>query len=81
MRFLRWAHRMFVGTVGYDRVHPELLEAVALGKIPDIDSLITSRVAIEEVVEKGFKALLNDKDSHGTCSGRIERSFRADLEQ
>ncbi|KAF9461749.1 alcohol dehydrogenase GroES domain protein [Collybia nuda] len=51
------------GTAAYDRVHPELLEALEAGKITGIEQLITRRVALEDVVEKGFLALLNDKDN------------------
>ncbi|KAF9011734.1 alcohol dehydrogenase GroES domain protein [Cyathus striatus] len=50
------------GTLCYDRVHAELIQAVAEGKIPGIEELITSKIAIEDVVEKGFLALLNEKD-------------------
>lgn len=42
-----------------------MLEAVAAGKIPGIESLITGKIAIEDVVEKGFLALVNGKDAHG----------------
>ncbi|GLB39685.1 putative alcohol dehydrogenase GroES-like domain [Lyophyllum shimeji] len=51
------------GTLAYDRVHPELLEAVAAEKIPGLEELITSKIALEDVVEKGFRALLDDKDA------------------
>jgi hypothetical protein len=51
-------------------VHPELLEAMAAGKISGIEELITRRVAIEDVVEKGFLTLVNDKDSQGKHSLR-----------
>ncbi|KAF8152928.1 alcohol dehydrogenase GroES domain protein [Crassisporium funariophilum] len=49
------------GTIAYSQIHPELLEAVAAGKFQDVEELITSRIAIEDVVEQGFMALLNDK--------------------
>ncbi|TFK73163.1 alcohol dehydrogenase GroES domain protein [Pluteus cervinus] len=51
------------GTSAYDRIHSEVLEAVAAGKILGIEKLITRKIAIEDVVEKGFKTLLADKDS------------------
>ncbi|KAG6824807.1 hypothetical protein H0H92_005738, partial [Tricholoma furcatifolium] len=35
------------------------------GKIPHIEDLITAKIAIEDVVEKGFHALIENKDSHG----------------
>lgn len=54
-----------LGIVAYDRVHPELLEAIASGKIKGIEELITRRVALEDLVEQGLLTLLNDRDSHG----------------
>ncbi|KAG6833285.1 hypothetical protein H0H87_009460, partial [Tephrocybe sp. NHM501043] len=52
------------GSASYDRVHAEVLEAVRLGKIPGLEDLITSKISIGEVVEKGFHALLRNKDAH-----------------
>ncbi|KAG6878828.1 hypothetical protein C0992_007406 [Termitomyces sp. T32_za158] len=52
------------GILAYDRVHPELLAAVGSGKIPGIEDLITRKIALEDVVEKGFNALLHNKDAH-----------------
>lgn len=51
--------------MAYDRVHPELLEAIAAGKIAGLEGLITRKVALKDVVDKGFLALLHDKDAHG----------------
>ncbi|OBZ76638.1 (R,R)-butanediol dehydrogenase [Grifola frondosa] len=50
----------------YDRVRsrsPELLEAVAEGRFAGLEELITSKIALEDVVEKGIKTLLDDKDN------------------
>ncbi|KAF4613249.1 hypothetical protein D9613_010930 [Agrocybe pediades] len=52
-----------IGILGYTGIHPELIEAVASGKIKDLEELITRKIPIEDVVEKGIMALLNDKDS------------------
>jgi threonine dehydrogenase-like Zn-dependent dehydrogenase len=54
-----------IGSIAYDGIHSEVLIAVAARKIAGIEGLITSRIGIEDIVEKGFKALLNDKDSQG----------------
>lgn len=51
--------------MAYDGVHSEVLEAVAAGKIPNIEKLITRKIALEDVVEQGFETLLNDRDSQG----------------
>ncbi|KAI0634582.1 chaperonin 10-like protein [Trametes polyzona] len=51
-----------VNSLGYSNDHPPLLEAVAAGKFTNLDSLITSRVSLEDYVEKGINALHHDKD-------------------
>lgn len=53
------------GSIAYDGIHPEVLIAVAAKKIVGIEDLITSKIAIEDIIEKGFQALLNDKSSQG----------------
>ncbi|KAF8229168.1 theronine dehydrogenase [Tricholoma matsutake] len=52
-----------IGSIAYDGIHPEVLIAVAAKKIVGIEDLITSKIAIEDIIEKGFQALLNDKSS------------------
>ena len=42
-----------------------MLQAVAEGKFNNIDKLITRRIPLEDFVEKGIKALINEKDEHG----------------
>jgi threonine dehydrogenase-like Zn-dependent dehydrogenase len=51
------------GTICYDNDHPEVIAAVAAGKIPGIEEFISRRIALDDVVEKGFKALVQEKDS------------------
>ncbi|KAJ3517081.1 hypothetical protein NLJ89_g735 [Agrocybe chaxingu] len=53
---------MVTGSIVYRGDHPELLEAVAAGKLQGLEDLITRKIAIEDVVEQGFKALINEKD-------------------
>lgn len=50
------------GSICYDRVHGEVLEALKDGRISGIDGLITSRIALDNVVEQGIKALIQEKD-------------------
>ncbi|CAA7263286.1 unnamed protein product [Cyclocybe aegerita] len=50
------------GSAVYRGHHPELLEAVASGKLHGLDDLITRKIALENVVDQGFKALINEKD-------------------
>ncbi|KDQ56719.1 hypothetical protein JAAARDRAFT_179362 [Jaapia argillacea MUCL 33604] len=52
----------YTGIISYDRVHPEVIQAVASGKLGSFEDIITSKIAIEDVVEKGFKALIEEKD-------------------
>ncbi|KAF4613250.1 hypothetical protein D9613_010929 [Agrocybe pediades] len=51
------------GIMAYTGVHPELIEAVAAGKIRNLEELITRKISIDDVVEKGILSLLKDKDS------------------
>ncbi|KAI0819876.1 alcohol dehydrogenase GroES domain protein [Trametes gibbosa] len=52
--------------LGCDRVHADMLNAVAEGSFPvdGMESLITRRIPLEDLVEKGIKALLHEKDEH-----------------
>ncbi|CDO76776.1 hypothetical protein BN946_scf184978.g5 [Trametes cinnabarina] len=52
--------------LAYDRVHPEVVEAVGQGKFDGLETLITRRISFEDFVEKGIKALLHEKDQHGS---------------
>jgi threonine dehydrogenase-like Zn-dependent dehydrogenase len=54
-----------IGTAAYNGIHHEMLEAVAAGKFKGIEKLITRKIAIEDLVEKGIMALLHEKDKHG----------------
>ncbi|PIL28873.1 hypothetical protein GSI_08919 [Ganoderma sinense ZZ0214-1] len=54
----------FTGALAYDRVHEEMLKAVAAGKFNELENLITRRIWLEDVVEKGIKALMYEKDEH-----------------
>jgi len=46
----------------YTGIHPELLQAVSSGRLPGVEGLITSKVRLDDVVEKGIKVLLSEKD-------------------
>ncbi|KAJ3517064.1 hypothetical protein NLJ89_g736 [Agrocybe chaxingu] len=50
------------GSAVYRGNHPELLEAVAAGKLQGLEELITQKIVLDDVVDKGFKALINEKD-------------------
>ncbi|KAI0634575.1 alcohol dehydrogenase GroES domain protein [Trametes polyzona] len=45
--------------LGYDRVHADVLKSIAKGqfKVDGLETLITRRIPLEDVVEKGIKAL------------------------
>lgn len=61
------SHRLCKGVLGCDRVHAEMLDAVADGRFPvdGLESLVTRRIPLEDLVEKGIKALLHETDKHG----------------
>ncbi|KAI0366540.1 alcohol dehydrogenase GroES domain protein [Pilatotrama ljubarskyi] len=52
--------------LAYDLVHPEMLRAIAEGRfrVEGLDSLVTRRISLEDVVNKGIKALIYEKDEH-----------------
>jgi threonine dehydrogenase-like Zn-dependent dehydrogenase len=42
----------------------ETVEAFAAGKFPGAESLITSRIPLEDVCTKGFDELVSNRDKH-----------------
>ncbi|KAH9903230.1 L-threonine 3-dehydrogenase [Cubamyces lactineus] len=56
---------ILANSIAYSNDHPDILQAMAEGKLGDLRSLITARVPLEDFVEKGVKALANEKDKHG----------------
>ncbi len=52
-------------SVGYPGEFPDLLQAVARGELADIGSLITRRIPLEDLVDKGIKALIYEKNDDG----------------
>ena len=50
-------------SLAYNRRHEELIKVVAEGKIPKLEELITRKITFDDFVEKGIKALLEEKDS------------------
>ena len=54
---------LYAGIIGYDRVHGEVIEALATGKFQGLEKLITRKIGLDEVVEKGIKALIAEKDT------------------
>ncbi len=45
--------------------HEKLLQAIAQGKFSDMTSLITRRIPLEDLVDKGIMALIHEKHEHG----------------
>ena len=41
-----------------------IIEMIAQGKLQGYEDMVTSRVYIEDVVEKGLLELINNKDNH-----------------
>jgi threonine dehydrogenase-like Zn-dependent dehydrogenase len=58
--------RVFVtGSAGYDKEDSfEVIEELSNGRFPGIEKSITRRITIDETVEKGFEALVNEMDKH-----------------
>ncbi|KAI0767651.1 L-threonine 3-dehydrogenase [Fomes fomentarius] len=51
-------------SIGYAGDHPDLLQAVARGELADVGSLISGRIPLEDLVDKGIKALIHAKHDH-----------------
>ncbi|GAA1201961.1 2,3-butanediol dehydrogenase [Brevibacterium paucivorans] len=51
------------GTIGYSNDHPATIKLVQEGKL-DLSKFITGRLALEELVEKGFDELINNNEKH-----------------
>ncbi|MES2171972.1 MAG: 2,3-butanediol dehydrogenase [Actinomycetota bacterium] len=50
------------GTIAYANDHPATIKLVQDGKI-DLEPFITSRIGLDDLVSKGFDALINHKDT------------------
>ena len=46
--------------------HPELLQAVGQGYFAGLENLITRKIGLEDLVDKGIKGLIHEKDEMGT---------------
>jgi len=57
------SEKTYTTSVCYVGVHADVINALAQGKLTNIEDLITSKIALEDVVEKGYEALIKDKDS------------------
>jgi threonine dehydrogenase-like Zn-dependent dehydrogenase len=54
-----------VGSKGYNRPDfPEVIAALADGRIDGAEQIITTRVALDDVLAEGFDVLASDRSSH-----------------
>ena len=51
------------GAIGYADDHPAAIRLVQDGKV-DLAPFVTGRIAVEDVVEKGYRELIDHKDDH-----------------
>ena len=57
--------RHYVGVATYlDGDFEEVLEALSDGRLDMSKKMITKRIELNEVLEEGFKTLINDRDNH-----------------
>ncbi|HNP08257.1 MAG TPA: hypothetical protein PKN99_11560, partial [Cyclobacteriaceae bacterium] len=47
------------GTAAYRNIFPQTIALINSGRLP-VEKLITSVISLDEIVEKGFEALVND---------------------
>lgn len=50
-------------TLGYHQVHAEVIRLLSEGRFPGLEKYITRKIGLEDVVEKGIKSLLTEKDT------------------
>jgi len=62
---IRRVDSLSIATVCYNGIHPEMLAAVASGKINGISDLITRKISLDNLVSEGLLALLNQKETQG----------------
>lgn len=53
-----------VGTSAYANDHAAVIKLLQEGKIANVEQYITGRIAVEDVVEKGFKQLVHNKEEN-----------------
>lgn len=47
------------GIIGYRNIFPEVIALISSGRLP-VEKLVTSTIALNDIVEKGFEALIKD---------------------
>ena len=47
------------GIIGYRNIFPEVIALISSGRLP-VEKLVTRTISLDEIVEKGFEALVND---------------------
>ncbi|MBB5636140.1 threonine dehydrogenase-like Zn-dependent dehydrogenase [Pedobacter cryoconitis] len=47
------------GTIAYRNIFPEVIQLIHTGRMP-VEKLVTARIELENIVEDGFEALLNN---------------------
>lgn len=62
MAQLTMQDRVMGSSIGYAHDHAEAIELVNSGKL-DLAPFITSKIAVEDLVEKGFNRLISNKDN------------------
>ncbi len=50
---------------------------VVVGKLKGYEKMVTGRISVEDIVEKGFKELINNKDKHIKIMVSPKKSFSA----
>jgi (R,R)-butanediol dehydrogenase/meso-butanediol dehydrogenase/diacetyl reductase len=53
-----------VGTSAYANDHAAVIKLLQEGKLGDVEQYITGRIAVEDVVEQGFKQLVHNKEEN-----------------
>ena len=57
--------------------HHELLQAVGQGSFVGLENLITRKIGLEDLVDKGIKGLIYEMDEMGTVFGLYHSEFKS----
>ena len=52
-----------VGSLAYANRHEEVIELIRSGTV-DVDQFITGRIGLEDIVDRGFRELIDHKESN-----------------
>ncbi|KIY43444.1 NAD(P)-binding protein [Fistulina hepatica ATCC 64428] len=69
---------VITGSMAYDRVHKDVIKLMESGKLSNVEDFITSRIALDNVVEEGFEKLVAERDAQGSLVSTVSLNVPTD---